>query len=129
MVSFSRIVELADREPSSFASEVFGTIPRVSSLVSDSRAPEFSVDPYTLTLFSIVLPMRKKSFTLSGCAIHGWDLPLNWSQPFDWSYVSGCTRFLVTGSRTNTHPLVRPSSLGPQDSSAPSLMPAPRPFT
>ena len=120
-VSFSLIVALAENVPPSLLSDEFGTMPRTSSFVRDSRAPAFSADVETFRLFDSVLPVRKNWLTLSGCAIHGCALPLNWSQPTVVSYTD------VFG--LNTQPLVRPSSFGPQDSSAPSFTPPPAPST
>src|SRR5690348_10189994 len=93
------------------------------SVPAESRALARSVPPLTARVAELVCPVWKKLSTLSGCGDHG-DAAVGLVNCKHGALVS-----YVFVPLTNVHPVVRPSSIGPQLWSAPSFTPPPAPFT
>src|SRR5256885_1901039 len=82
----------------------------------------------TATLVLMSTPVFQKSRTLLGCAAHG-PTPKNCLHGREASYTLGTPTWSSVSPGARTHPVVRPSSLGPQLSSAPSFLPPKLPST
>src|SRR3990170_368196 len=99
---------------------LFGYMPASSVRPTDSRTLLRLLARATAMFRLVTTPVSQNLLTLSGCASHG-PTPKNCRHGLAVSYA--------VPAAFMTQPVVRPSSLGPQLSSAKSLSPPPLPST